>query len=132
MRLGCCGGAFVATWRAASRVGMTQRVFGDAQCDALERDATRHVATKTVGSTVDWRNARLAWYAHGDGGGMGGGIFALRRPRPYSRRLRGFRSDALPPTIICDHVGINGTGEREGNDAARCVATSSENRENRV
>ena len=62
----------------------------------------------------------------------GGGIFALRRPRPYSRRLRGFRCDASPPTIICDHVGINGNDEWEGNDAARRVATSSENRENRV
>ena len=110
---------------------MTQRVFGDAQCDALERDAARHVATKTVGSTVDGRNAGLAWYAHGDGGGMGGEIFALRRPRPYSRRLRGFRCDASPPTIICDHMGINGTGEWEDHDAARRVATSSEKRENR-
>ena len=82
MRLGCCGGAFVATWRAASRLGMTQRVFGDAQCDALERDAARHVATKTVGSTVDWRNAGLAWYAHGDGGGWAGESSRCEDPAP--------------------------------------------------
>ena len=56
-------------------------------------------------------------------GGMGGGIFALRRPRPYSRHGRGFRCDASPPTIICDHVGINGNGEWEDNDAAHRVAT---------
>jgi|GEM_PF-6130641 len=82
MRLGCCGGAFVATWRAASRLGMTQRVSGDAQRDALERDAARHVATKTVGSTVDWRNAGLAWYAHGDGGGWAGESSRCEDPAP--------------------------------------------------
>ena len=42
----------------------------------------------------------------------------MRRPRPYSRRLRGFRCDASPPTTICDHMGINGNGEWEDNDAA--------------
>ena len=63
------------------------------------RDAARHVATKTVGSTVDGRNAGLAWYAHGDGGGgwagessrcedptptvgMGGDSVAMHRHRP--------------------------------------------------
>ena len=31
---------------------------------------------------------RGAWYTHGDEeGAVGGGIFALRRPRPYSRAL---------------------------------------------
>ena len=76
---------------------------------------------------------RGAWYAHGDGeGAVGGGIFALRRPRPYSRHGRGFRCDASPPTIICDHVGINGNGEWEDNGAARRVATSFEKRENRI
>ena len=68
----------------------------------------------------------------GAGKGAGGGIFALRRPRPYSRHWRGYRCDAPPPTIICDHMGINGKGEWEDHDAARRVATSSENRENRV
>ena len=50
---------------------------------------------------------------------MGGG----NGLRPYSRRLRGFRSDALPPTIICDHVGINGTGERPGGGQAFMVTS---------
>ena len=63
---------------------------------------------------------------------MGGGIFALRRPRPYSRHWRGFRCDASPPTIICAHMGINGNGEWEDHDAVRRVATSSEKRANRV
>ena len=45
----------------------------------------------------------------------------MRRPRPYSRHLRGFRCDASPPTTICDHMGINGNGEWEGNDAARRI-----------
>ena len=65
-------------------------------------------------------------------GGSGGGIFALRRPRPYSRHWRGFRCDASPPTIICAHMGINGNGEWEDHDAVRRVATSSEKRANRV
>ena len=69
---------------------------------------------------------------HGMGGGEpGGGIFALRRPRPYSgaiaRRLQG-----LPPAIIIyAHADINRNGERGDNDAARRVATSFEKRENR-
>ena len=128
----CWGEAFVATWRAASRLRMTQRVFGDAQCDALERDAARHVATKTVGSTVDGRNAGLAWYAHGDGGRDGRGNLRVAKTPPLQSALRGFRCDASPPTIICDHVGINGNGEWEDNDAAHRVATSSEKRENRI
>ena len=45
----------------------------------------------------------------------------MRRPRPYSRHLRGFRCDTSPPTTICDHMGINGNGEWEGNDAARRI-----------
>ena len=60
------------------------------------------------------RGMRMA----GAGKGGGGGIFALRRPRPYSRHWRGFRCDASPPTIICAHMGINGNGEWEGNDAS--------------
>ena len=82
-------------------------------------DVARHVATKTVGSAIDRCDAGLAWYAHGEA--VGGGIFALRRPRPYSRHLRGFRCDASPPTTICDHMGINGNGEWEDNDASRRV-----------
>ena len=55
--------------------------------DAINRDAARHVATKTVGSDIDGREAGLAWYAYGEA--VGGGIFALRRPRPYSRAFAG-------------------------------------------
>ena len=51
-------------------------------------------------------------------GGLGGGIFALRRPRPYSRAFAGIPLRRMPPTTICDHMGINGNGEWEGNDAA--------------
>ena len=53
-------------------------------------------------------------------------------PAPTVGRLRGFRCDASPPTIICDHMGINGNGEWEGSDAARRVATSSKERGNRI
>ena len=65
------------------------------------------------------------------GGAMGGGIFALRRPRPYSRHCGEADATYAASTIICARMGINGNGEWEGNDAARRVATSSKNRENR-
>ena len=51
-------------------------------------------------------------------GGSGGGIFALRRPRPYSRHCGDSIAGYAAPTTICDHMGINGNGEWEGNDAA--------------
>ena len=50
---------------------------------------------------------------------------------PLQSAWAGIPLRRMPPTTICDHMGINGNGEWEGNDAARCVATSSENRENR-
>ena len=53
----------------------------------LGRDAARHVATKTVGSDIDGRILGLVWDAYGEA--VGGGIFALRRPRPYSRAFAG-------------------------------------------
>ena len=59
---------------------------------------------------------------------MGGGIFTLRRPRPYRRH--GGEGDATL-TIIYAHAGINRNGGWVDNDAARRVATSSEKRENR-
>ena len=48
-------------------------------------DAACRVVMKTVG-LHGWK-VRRAWDGHG--GVVGGGIFALRRPRPCSRRLRG-------------------------------------------
>ena len=70
----------------------------------------------------------LAVFAYN--GAVGGGIFA--KTPPLQSAWRGFRCDASPPTTICDHMGINGNGEWEDNDAAHRVATSSEERENRV
>ena len=61
-------------------------------------------------------------------GAVGGGIFALRRPRPYRRH--GGEGDATL-TIIYAHAGINRNGGWGDNDAARRVATSFEKRENR-
>ena len=90
----CWGEAFVATWRAASRLG--------GHCDAV-LNAT---------------------------GGMGGGIFALRRPRPYSRHCEEIVAGYAAPTIVYAHIGINGSGEWADNDAARRVATPSKEREN--
>ena len=42
---------------------------------------------------------------------VGGGIFALRRPRPYSRHGGEIVAGYAVPTTICAHVGINGNGE---------------------
>ena len=41
---------------------------------------------------------------------VGGEIFALRRPRPYSRAFAGRGLRAMPLTIIYAHAGINGNG----------------------
>ena len=60
---------------------------GNLRVALQNRDAARHVATKTVGSPSAECTV-CAWR------GGGGGIFALRRPRPYSRRWRGGRCDA--------------------------------------
>ena len=49
---------------------------------------------------------------------VGGGIFALRRPRPYRRHGGEIVAGYAAPTIICAHVRINGNGEWEDNDAA--------------
>ena len=61
---------------------------------------------------------------------MGGGIFALRRPRPYSRHCEEIVAGYAAPTIVYAHIGINGSGEWADNDAARRVATPSKEREN--
>ena len=51
----------------------------------------------------------VAWGAHMEA--VGGGIFALRRPRPYSRHDGEIVAGYAVPTTICAHVGINGNGE---------------------
>ena len=61
---------------------------------------------------------------------MGGGIFALRRPRPYSRHCEEIVAGYAAPTIVYAHIGINWSGEWADNDAARRVATPSKEREN--
>gem|GEM_PF-2542910 len=43
----------------------------------------------------------------GDGMTVGGGIFALRRPRPYSRHLRGWHCD--PNAAIAASMRISST-----------------------
>ena len=62
----------------------------------------------------------------------GGGIFALRRPRPYSRHCEEIVAGYAAPTIVYAHIGINWSDEWEDNDAARRVATSSGKRGNRI
>ncbi|MFC2481085.1 MAG: hypothetical protein ACFNUE_08625, partial [Bacteroides sp.] len=43
---------------------------------------------------------------------VGGGIFALRRPRPYSRHCGEGNATHAAPTTICAQAGINGNGGR--------------------
>ena len=78
-----------------------------------------------IGAMRGWHGMRKArWWA--------GESSRCEDPAPTVGRLRGFRCDASPPTTICDHMGINGNGEWEGNDAARRVATSSGKWGNRI
>ena len=55
--------------------------------------------------------------------GVGGGIFALRRPRPYSRYLRGYRCGELPHRPPFTPHGHQWEGVKVDHDAARRVAT---------
>ena len=70
-------------------------------------------------------------YAWRWGGGGGRGNLRVAKTPPLQSAWAGIPLRRMPPTTICDHMGINGNGEWEGNDAARRVATSSEKRENR-
>ena len=78
-----------------------------------------------IGAMRGWHGMRMARRWAGES-------LRCEDPAPTVGRLRGFRCDASPPTTICDHMGINGNGEWEDNDAAHRVATSSEERENWV
>ena len=53
-------------------------------------NAVRRAVIKTI-DPHRWEAAGEPWYGHYGGEATGGGIFALRRPRPYSRRWRGDR-----------------------------------------
>ena len=48
----------------------------------------------------------------------------MRRPRPYSRHCGEGDATHAASTIICAHMGINGNGEWEDNDAAHRVANN--------
>ena len=65
-------------------------------------DLRAGIRDNRLGGGID---RRRALYAHG-GGGEGGGIFALRRPRPYSRHCGEAVAGYATPTIIlypCRH-----------------------------
>ena len=80
-RWGGGGVAFVATWRAASRLRAAHRLCGIAEAlDGIREEA------------------------------VGGGIFALRRPRPYSRHCGEGVAMHAASTIIYAKTGINGDG----------------------
>ena len=85
---------------------------------SLCSDVAHRVAIKATGSHR--REACGGGYAHG--GAAGGGIFALRRPRPYSRHCGETIAGYAAPTIICAYAGINGNGEQGDNDAAHRIA----------
>ena len=83
----------------------------------FNRDAARHVATKTIHAAFMVVSVEV------------GGIFAkTAKTPPLQSALRGI----LPQAIVYARAGINGNGEWGDNDAARRVATSFGNRENRI
>ena len=83
----------------------------------FNRDAARHVATKTIHAAFMVVSVEV------------GGIFAkTAKTPPLQSALRGI----LPQAIVYARAGINGNGEWEDNDGARRVATSFGNRENRI
>ena len=66
-------------------------------------------------------------------GGIGRGNLRVAKTPPLQSGVCGVDIvGSAAPTILCAHMGINGNGEWEDHDAARCVATFSENWENRV
>ena len=65
-----------------------------------------------LGTPRRCKNRTSPW-AHGMrlvGMAVGGEIFALRRPRPYSRAFAGRGLRAMSLTIIYAHAGIKGNG----------------------
>ena len=95
-------------------------------CDVVVWSATRHAASLQRPWGLHRRDLRVWWWVT-----VGGGIFALRRPRPYSRLCGEIVGGITAPTTIYAHAGIYGNGVEADNDAARCVATSFEERGNR-
>ena len=64
--------------------------------------------------------------------GTGGGIFALRRPRPYSRAFAGISLRGIAaPTTIYAHAGIYGKAERQITTRHAASLRPSRNGENR-
>ena len=63
---------------------------------------------------------------------MGGEIFALRRHRPYSRHCGEDVAVYIAAVHHLRHAGIIRNGVEVDNDAARRVATSFGERENRI
>ena len=106
---------------AAALVG---RWYGGGGGDGAEEGGERaFVATQRAASLQrPWGlHLRSVRYAHGEA--VGGGIFALRRPRPYSRAWAGRAFGSFAAVLFQDAGGIWITTRR--------VATSSEKRENR-
>ena len=60
-------------------------------------------------------------YAWRWGGGGGRGNLRVAKTPPLQAAWAGIPLRRMPPTTICDHMGINGNGEWEGNDAVRRV-----------
>ena len=79
-----------------------------------------------MGAMRGWHGMRMAM-----GEGWAGESSRCEDPAPTVGMGGDSVATHAAPTIICDHVGINGNGEWEDHDAARRVATSSEKRENR-
>ena len=111
--------------------GSATRWFGIAtrHATSLQRPAAApDHPTRTGRKTPPRRPVRMARGPRAYGGQVGGGIFALRRPRPYSRHCGAYchRPSYTP------HGHQRAWREGEKNDAARRVATPSEKWGNRI
>ena len=96
---GAGGGIFVlrrwnATRRATSRLKESHRAFNGDDGRPFE-DGRKHAC-----------------------GGIGRGNLRVAKTPPLQSAFAGIPLRRMPPTTICDHMGINGNGEWEGNDAA--------------
>ena len=91
---GSGGAVFVATWRAASR-------FKGRAALRFQKNASRlgwRAAARLKGRVAVGGIFALFFFE------VGGGIFALRRPRPYSRGERD-AARRLPPKEVVEELG---------------------------
>ena len=126
------GGGMVRGWQGDGREagGVARQGHGGGRGTGggifalRSKTATRHATSLQRPWGLHLRGAR---YAHGEV--VGGGIFALRRPRPYSRRWRGGRCDACG---IDHHLRPRRDQQERRRGGLRCGAPLRPSRNGRI